>query len=202
MGPRQNLAKHHNPDVPRTQPAVVLETDEELAARAASDSSAFAELHRRYVDRIYRYCGRRLQTDDGIEDATNQIFLQALEGLHRTRVQHVAPWLFSIAHNVVTDRYRNRRSEVDIDAALELASDGRSLEDIVLTQNDVFELRSVMVRLTPDQRRVVELRLAGLTGPEIRQVLGKSRSWVDTTQFRAIKRLRELLTLPDTDRTR
>jgi DNA-directed RNA polymerase specialized sigma24 family protein len=39
----------------------------------------------------------------------------------------------------------------------------------------------------------VELRLAGLTGPEIREALGRSRSWVDTTQFRAIQRLRKVL---------
>jgi DNA-directed RNA polymerase specialized sigma24 family protein len=46
----------------------------------------------------------------------------------------------------------------------------------------------------------VELRLAGLTGPEIRQVLGRSRAWVDTTQFRAVQTLRAVMTAPDQDR--
>jgi hypothetical protein len=40
---------------------------------------------------------------------------------------------------------------------------------------------------------VIELRLSGLDGPEIRQVLGRSRSWVDTTQYRALISLRRLM---------
>jgi len=36
------------------------ETDESLASLAASDPAAFAELYRRYVIRVYRYCSRRL----------------------------------------------------------------------------------------------------------------------------------------------
>ena len=35
--------------------------------------------------------------------------------------------------------------------------------------------------------------MAGLTGPEIRQALGRSRSWVDTTQFRAVQKLRAVM---------
>ena len=200
MARRQDLVVYQSPDVARSGPAVMSESDEALAARAATDPAAFAEIHRRYVDRIYRYCVRRLQTEDGIEDATSQIFLQALEGLHRTRVEHVAPWLFSIAHNVVTDRYRARRYDVELDAALERPGGGFSPEETVMARSSVDELRAAIAHLSPDQRRVVELRLSGLTGPEIRKVLGKSRSWVDTTQFRALKRLRQLLSAPDTVR--
>jgi len=181
-------------------PAVMSEPDEALAARAAADPDAFAEIHRRYVDRIYRYCERRLRSEDGMPDATNQIFLQALEGLHRARVDHLQPWLFTIAHNVVMDRYRGRRNEVDLDAALDVHSGGISPEETAIAHSDVTDLYSALARLTPDQRQVVELRLSGLTGPEIRTVLGRSRSWVDTTQFRALKRLRELLAPPDMDR--
>jgi RNA polymerase sigma-70 factor (ECF subfamily) len=202
MAGLQHSVDYRNPEADRPGPAVMSDTDEALAARAASDPAAFAEIHRRYVDRIYRYCARRLRTEDGIEDATSQIFLQALEGLHRTRVANLAPWLFTIAHNVVTDWYRERRQDVELDAAQELPSGGSSPEETVLARSAAIELREALAHLTQDQRRVVELRLAGLTGPEIRLALGKSRSWVDTTQFRALKRLRELLTAPDTARKR
>jgi RNA polymerase sigma factor (sigma-70 family) len=98
------------------------------------------------------------------------------------------------------DRYRGRRNEVDLEAALDVHSDGISPEENAIAHSDVTDLYSALARLTPDQRQVVELRLSGLTGPEIRTVLGRSRSWVDTTQFRALKRLRELLSPPDMDR--
>ena len=50
-----------------------------------------------------------------------------------------------------------------------------------------------MTLLPEEQRRVVELRLAGLTGPEVAAALGRSHDSVRTTQRRALARLRTLL---------
>ena len=51
----------------------------------------------------------------------------------------------------------------------------------------------MLAQLSPDQRQVVELRLAGLRSNEIGDVLGRSRGAVDAIQARAVARLRELL---------
>jgi DNA-directed RNA polymerase specialized sigma24 family protein len=50
-----------------------------------------------------------------------------------------------------------------------------------------------MARLTPDQRRVVELRLSGLTAVEIAAVMGRSHGTIRNLHHRALVRLRELL---------
>jgi RNA polymerase sigma-70 factor (ECF subfamily) len=171
------------------------ETDESLAAVAASDPAAFAELYRRYVVRIHRYCSRRLRDQGLAEDATSQVFLKALESLQRKRVDNVASWLFSIAHNEVVDRYRRHHHAIDYQA-LELASPDRSPEELAIAQSELADVRRALPYLTPDQQRVIELRLAGLTTPEIQEVLGKGRSWVGTTQHRALHRLRELMHAP------
>ncbi len=65
-------------------------------------------------------------------------------------------------------------------------------EELAVANEDADFVRELMTYLTEDQRAVVELRLAELTGPEIQQVLGRSRAWVSTTQHRAIKRMREV----------
>lgn len=169
------------------------ESDELLAVRAATEPAAFAEIYRRYVVRIDRYCNRRLGDRDLAQDATSQIFLKALESLQRKRVDNVASWLFSIAHNEVIDRYRRRHHDAVLDRMLDLASQDRSPEDLAITHSETSDLRKMLSYLTADQQRVVELRLAGLTTQEIQDVLGKGRSWVGTTQHRALRRLRELL---------
>jgi RNA polymerase sigma factor (sigma-70 family) len=189
-----------NLNVAASGPVSTPESDEELAARAATDAMAFAEIHGRYVDPIFRYCRYRLHEPDDVEDATNQIFLLALEGLRKARISRLRPWLFSIAHNVVTDRYRERRSEVDIATAYDLPSRDSSPEEIAISRSGAGDLHAALHHLSHDQRRVVELRLAGLTGPEIREVLGRSRAWVDTTQFRAVQKLRAVMTESDQDR--
>lgn len=174
-------------------PVPALESDEALAARAAADPNAFAELYRRYAESIRRYCGFRLRDRAAIDDVTSEIFVKALESLHKTPVTSVRPWLFAIAHNQVTDRYRRTRDEVDLATASELSSPAPSPESLAVAGTERDALLAAVALLKPDQARVIELRLAGLDGPEIRRVLNKSRSWVDTTQYRALIQLRQLL---------
>jgi RNA polymerase sigma-70 factor (ECF subfamily) len=54
-------------------------------------------------------------------------------------------------------------------------------------------VRALLAHLPADQRRIVELRLAGLTGVEIARALGRSEGAVKMLQFRAVARLRALL---------
>jgi RNA polymerase sigma-70 factor (ECF subfamily) len=63
----------------------------------------------------------------------------------------------------------------------------------VLREEERRSLRALLDRLTPDQREVVELRLAGLKAVEIAATVGKDRNAVDALQFRAVARLRSLL---------
>ena len=135
---------------------------------------------------------------EAAEDATSLVFTKALEGLSRVRTNDTRAWLFGIAHHVVADSYRRTRSDVTLEQAEGLSSPDR-LDEIALIALDLTALHRALDVLTSDQRRVVELRLAGLTGPEIRRALGKSRSWVDTTQFRAIQKLRAALSPREED---
>lgn len=77
--------------------------DEALAARAAEDFEAFAELYRRYACVIFQTVRARTASDDVAEDITAQVFLKALinaddwrrEGTYRA-------WIFSIARNSIS----------------------------------------------------------------------------------------------------
>ena len=91
------------------EPLAWAEYDESLAVRAANDPAAMTELYRRFVVRVDRYCRRRLQDPELAEDVTSQIFLKVLEGLRKRRVENVASWIFTIAHNEVVSQYRRRR---------------------------------------------------------------------------------------------
>ena len=173
------------------------ESDDFLASLAATDPVAFAELYRRYVGRIHRYCSRRLHDQSLAEDATSQVFLKALESLQRKRVDNVASWLFAIAHNEVVDRHRRPPRDTSLDQLPEpLASTSPTPEEEALAHSDSASVRLLMARLSPDQQRVIELRMAGLSTQEIQDVLGRGRSWVGVTQFRAMHRLRDLLHAP------
>lgn len=62
-----------------------------------------------------------------------------------------------------------------------------------MVSEDRRYLHALLTHLPTEQRRIIELRLVGLTSAEIGQVLGLRRCTVDVAQFRAIGRLRTLL---------
>jgi RNA polymerase sigma-70 factor (ECF subfamily) len=169
--------------------------DAALVLRAQRDRRAFAPLYRRYVDPVYRACHRRLGDREAAEDATSLVFARALAGIADCRPASFRPWLFAIVHNTLANEYRQRAAHPpSAHTATDLLHDpAPGPEDAALTQDARATVAALLAHLPPDQRQVVELRLAGLTGREIAQALGKSHGAVRVAQHRAVVRLRTLL---------
>jgi RNA polymerase sigma-70 factor (ECF subfamily) len=166
-----------------------------LVALAKRDRSAFAPLYRRYVDPVYRYCDRCLGDRELAEDATSLIFTKALAGLQTCRDDAFRSWLFAIAHNVIADVHRNQvghRPLAEAEEMVDRAAD-RSPEAQALAGDDARTIRALLSSLPPDQRQLLELRLAGLSDAEIARILGRSHGAVRTSQYRAIARLRAMV---------
>jgi RNA polymerase sigma-70 factor (ECF subfamily) len=161
--------------------------------RARHDRQAFAPLYRHYVARVYGYCYHRLGSREAAEDATSLVFAKALTALPGHRGCSFRGWLFGIAHHVVADALRARGPDAPLEAAAEVVDASPSLEELALVDEDRCRLRELLAQLPPDQRSIVELRLAGLTSAEIGQALGRSRGAVDVAYHRALVRLRTLL---------
>lgn len=176
-----------------------------LIVAAIEDPAAFAPLYQRYAPRVYSYCLRRLVDRERAADATSQIFIRAIAALPRFGPDSNKPgatfraWLFTIAHNVVMDAHRRHRPHASLDipgeggepAASRLRDPDRSPEDHAIAGDEAQRVRSMLATLPERQRRILELRLADLTGAEIAEALGMSLSAVKSAQFRAYQTLRD-----------
>lgn len=149
----------------------------------------FTVLYQQYVAPIYRYCYGRLGGREAAEDATSTIFLRAFASRDQFRGGSFAAWLFTIARHVVVDASRKRRDE-PLAAADERVDPSQSAEEAALAADAARDLATMLQPLSTDQRRVIELRLAGLSGAEIAAVMGKSVASIKMLQFRAVRRLR------------
>jgi RNA polymerase sigma-70 factor (ECF subfamily) len=167
--------------------------DAELVARARRDRQAFAALYDRYLDAIYRFCYVRLGSREAAEDATSLVFTKAMDALPAYRGGAFRSWLFAIAHNAVADAHRATRPVEPIEAAETIADPTPAPDELALRHDAGRTVRASLQHLSPEQRAVVELRLAGLTGPEIASALGKSHAAVRIAQFRAFATLRDVL---------
>lgn len=170
--------------------------DEEAAqiALAQRDPRAFAPLYSRYFDTVYRYILRRVSGDrERAADATSQTFLKALAGISTYKSGSFIGWLITIARNVVIDQARRSKPEQQFPERWDISDDARSPEQIAIDRSVERELADLLARLTPDQREVIELRLAGLTGQEIADHLGRNLGAIRSLQFRALAQLRRMM---------
>jgi RNA polymerase sigma-70 factor (ECF subfamily) len=165
------LRRLHPPErpIPDGQPDAV------LVAHARGNRDSFAALYDRYFDAIYRYCYVRLGSTERAEDAAHQVFVRALEAVDRYQeAGRFRSWLFTIAHNVVATELTARRPGVAVAVLEQIVDPSAGPETDALAAVEQQALRTALSRLPTDQRQAIELRLAGLTGREIANELGRS----------------------------
>ncbi len=167
---------------------------EKLAARAITDRDAFGDLYDVFATAIYRYCFRRTGNRELAEDAMSQTFSRAFEGMAGFAGGSFPAWLFTIAHNVVINQSRRPSFE-------RLPDDNPAIdpepgpEAVALMRDEQSRIASLLTCLPDDQRRVVEFRLAGLTGAEIATIMERSVAAIKMLQLRATRRLRSELAI-------
>ncbi len=161
----------------------------------AARRDAFAMVYEELFDAVYRYCRIRVADARDAEDLTAVIFARAFAAFPPEQAASMRSWIFAIAHNTLANHYRDRRNAAmrPLDDQFELTDPDPLPEQIVLAAVERDSLHRALHRLTAEQRQVVELRLAGLTGPEIAGVIGRSHPAVKMLQVRAIERLRQIM---------
>lgn len=171
--------------------------DARLVRAAQRDRAAFADLYDRYVARVYRYLYSRIGDVHEAEDATAQVFAEALAGLDGYREQgRFAPWLFSIARRRAADHHR-RRGHAPLSDALTRPSDDDPLATVV-HEEDLRRLASLLRELDEGAQELLRLRYAAdLTYGEIGRLVGRSEDAVKMAIHRLLRRLHRSWELSD-----
>jgi len=91
-----------------------------MAAHCSGDSTAFAELVRRYGDAVLGYLVRMTADREQAEDLFQETFRKVHEKAHTFRGNSFKSWLFTIATRAAIDhlRRRKRRSMVSLNQPL------------------------------------------------------------------------------------
>jgi RNA polymerase sigma factor (sigma-70 family) len=171
-----------------------------VAAVRRGDDSAFEELFSRYRSRISAYVMTAVGDHGRAEDITQDVFIAALRRLRDTeRPISFKPWIYAIAKNACIDEFRRtwRASEVSLEqngdvGPLEeqLPSSQPSPEAVLENRQQLDDLQGAFRGLSENHHRILVLReLEGLSYGEIGKRMGMSRAMVESTLFRARKRL-------------
>lgn len=158
-----------------------------LVERAKSnDREAFGDLYRMYHPPIYRLASFYL--GNAADDAVAETFMRAWAAIPRyqERGRPFVSWLYAIARHVVADEMNGRRR---VEPRAEVPD-----RPITTRIDDRMDLSRAMARLPQGQRRLLELKfLLGLTNAEICALSQKTIVAVKAQQWRALRKMRELL---------
>lgn len=187
-----------------TKPADQSTDDLDLVAAVRSgDDRAFELLFLRYQSRIAAYVRGMVRDDGRAEDITQEVFIAALRRIRETdREIAFKPWIYEIAKNACIDAFRRGRntSEVSFDADEGLGASDRgrlvaagASPDIAIDNKLALDnLCGAFGGLSQTHHEILVMReFEGLSYREIGERLGLSRAAVESTLFRARRRLSE-----------
>ncbi len=178
-------------------------TAEDLVAARRREPAAVTRVYTAYAPALFRFFMASVGDRHQAEDLTGTAFVSAIEALPRFRgpIEALGGWLFQIArHDLYDFRRRQNRSRIEPldDNLIEAATvDGiADPEDLAIGRLEGSRVLRAMRELSPDQREVLLLRMAaGLTAPEVAEILGKTTGAVKALQHRGLASLARVLGL-------
>ena len=173
-----------------------------LARITKRERAAFEELYTRYSNILYATAMKFLKEDADAQDVVQDVFIQIWDKakLYDPAKGKPLTWALTMTRNRSIDRIRaiQRRTRLRDDFEKETVADESAGIREALSGVDASErtqiLRDAVGRLSPEQRKVIDLAFfGGLTQSEIADRLGEPLGTVKARARRGLMKLKEHL---------
>ncbi len=173
-----------------------------LARVAKRERAAFEQLYARYANILYATAMKFLREDADAQDVVQDVFIQIWDKakLYDPAKGKPLTWALTMTRNRSIDRIRaiQRRGRLRDDFEKETVVDESAGIREALSGVDASEknqiLRDAVQRLSPEQRKVIDLAFfGGLTQNEVAKRLGEPLGTIKARARRGLMKLKELL---------
>ncbi len=173
-----------------------------LARITRRERAAFEQLYTRYSNILYATAMKFLKEDADAQDVVQDVFIQIWDKakLYDPAKGKPLTWALTMTRNRSIDRIRaiQRRTRLRDDFEKETVADESAGIREALSGVDASErtqiLRDAVARLSPEQRKVIDLAFfGGLTQSEIADRLGEPLGTVKARARRGLMKLKEHL---------
>jgi RNA polymerase sigma-70 factor (ECF subfamily) len=164
---------------------------------AKLDAANFAPLYNKYYKPIFSYVFARMEDKDTAFDVTAQVFLKALQNLHRYEFKGVpfASWLYRIAQSEVYQMFRDKKAERIVNADI---SDFRNLfEEIQESQYEEHlpRVMEIIKKLPEDEIQLIEMRFFEKRAfREISEIMMITENNAKVKMYRVLEKIKKILT--------
>lgn len=173
---------------------MITETDLLQQAKRFNEE-ALIEVYDRYSPGLYRYAMRLLNDESLSEECVAETFSRFLKTIKHGNGpnQYLQAYLYRIAHNWITDIYRQHPDPISLDDHNPVVQSDDSQEE-AMKMVEADNIRSYLKLLTAEQRQVIVLKyLEGWDNEQIARSLEKPIGAIKALQHRGIQSLRRLL---------
>jgi len=156
-----------------------------LSDFVAGNNSALEVLYNRYERKVYTHILLMVRKPHLAEDLLQETFIKAIKSVREgkySETNRFGAWLMRIAHNLVIDHFRHGKQYREVsnnDFPVDIFSTPRfsesTVEQRMVYERVLYEVRALIDFLPDDQREVVMLRYYGnLSFKEIAEVTNVS----------------------------
>lgn len=158
------------------------------------NNTAFDILLERHKQSVFNYILFVVKNKELAEDIFQETFIKAIVNIKQGRYTEngkFRAWISRIAHNLIIDHFRQEKNEntisndeVPIDLLNNTSLCEGTIEDEIIYEQIVYDIRRLVEFLPDNQREVLELRyykdlsfkeISDLTGVSINTALGRMR---------------------------
>ena len=173
--------------------------------RDVASEQGITSVVQRYGRGLFAFIRGRVRTRDDADDVLQDVWLQLASQPELEAIEQVGAWLFRVARNKITDRYRKKTTTALEELHIEDDDEGIGFQDILLADDndpDLAELKRIfweelMIGLDklPEVQREVFVRneLEDETLQSIADKKGEPLKTIISRKRYAVKKLREHL---------
>ncbi len=132
----------------------------------------------RYKNKVYTYILIMVKNEHLAEDIFQETFIKVIKSLHKGKYKHdgkFLSWVIRIAHNLVIDHFRREKNQntvanedYEMDVFNSTRFSDQNVEEDIIQQQIIDDVRSLIDYLPEDQKQVILLRhYGGLSFKEI-----------------------------------
>jgi RNA polymerase sigma-70 factor (ECF subfamily) len=164
---------------------------------AKKNPKEFAVLYDRYYEQIFRFIYQRMDDKKYAFDTTQQVFLKALDNLHKYEYRGVpfTSWLYRIASNEIANLFRQQKTQrtVNIDSVYVY----NIIEEIQESKIEQYHDKIVSIiseQLEEDDLQLIEMRFFEKRSfKEIAEILDITENNAKVKTYRVLERLKKLI---------
>jgi RNA polymerase sigma factor (sigma-70 family) len=175
-----------------------------ISSMSAQKGKNISSVISRFGKRLMGFIRQRVATQADAEDILQDVWYQLTTTVDTEPIEQISGWLFTVARNKITDRYRKKKPE-SLDSLLNTDGEGPDLTGILLDDSQNPEsvnlralfwktLQEALDELPEEQKAVfVWNELGDLSFKEIAELTGENVNTLITRKRYAVLHLRERL---------